>query len=451
MRLALIFPALCSLAMAAPVPEDVAAEKKRLETLWKQLQDYDEPEGRLRAALALLDEPGAVAFLADKLPPLAATKDQMTAWLKELDSSDPMVWQAAYERLRYMIPQLALTPDEQLVAVTTDNGKRLLYGLWSGYLAEFVSGATYRTHLRLTMKTPDGPQLEATFLIRSDGREHVYRSNARVIPLAEANPPAWSRAELAAKVLLRLDTKASRAVLERLATGHKDAKLTRTVATWLKAKAPPPANPTLDDLWAKLLTTYDFESADDFDTVFELACAPKAAEFLRSKLPAIKASKEQMTSWLKGIDSDDPKVWKPAFENLLYFRPTIALDWKEQIAAVSTAHGRTSLLRVWERRTRQAPTKLDVDPDCTLILEEFDDVLELTLSFPSSKAVPSQRVDTTWVHNESTHWRRARMAITALEHMKSDKAKAVLKQLADGHPDIPPTRKAKAALARLKK
>lgn len=451
MWLALLLPALWSLATAAPEPMDDATEKKRLETLWKQLQEYDEPEGRVRAAFALFDEPNAVAFLAEKLPPLEATKDQMKAWLKELDSGDEHVWQAAYERLRYLIPQLALTPDEQIVAVTTDNGKRLLYGVWSGYLPEFAPGATYRTHLRLSTEAPDGPRLEATFLIRSDGQEHVYRSNTQVIPLAEANPHAWSRAELAAKVLRRIDTAASRAVLERLATGHKDARLTRTAAELLKAKSPPPANPTLDDLWAKLLTTNDFESADDFDTMFELAHAPKAAEFLRAQLPAIKASKEQMKAWLKGIDSDDPKVWKPAFENLLYFRPTIALDWKEQIAAVSTARGRTSLLRVWEHTTRQAPATLDVDPDCTLTLEEFDDVLELTLSFPTSKGVPSQCVNTTWVHNESTHWRRARMAITALEHMKSDEAKAVLKQLADGHPAAPPTQKAKAALSRLKK
>jgi TolA-binding protein len=35
--------------------------------------------------------------------------------------------------------------------------------------------------------------------------------------------------------------------------------------------------------------------------------------------------------------------------------------------------------------------------------------------------------------------------------VKSDDAKAVLKQLADGHPDILPTKEAKAALERLKK
>ncbi|MFO0975717.1 MAG: hypothetical protein U0996_04925 [Planctomycetaceae bacterium] len=123
---------------------DDATQKKRLETLWKQLQEYDEPEGRVRAAFALFDEPNAVAFLAEKLPPLEATKDQMKAWLKELDSGDEHVWQAAYERLGYLIPQLALTPDEQIVAVTTDNGKRLLYGVWSGYLPEFAPCATYR-------------------------------------------------------------------------------------------------------------------------------------------------------------------------------------------------------------------------------------------------------------------------------------------------------------------
>jgi TolA-binding protein len=49
------------------------------------------------------------------------------------------------------------------------------------------------------------------------------------------------------------------------------------------------------------------------------------------------------------------------------------------------------------------------------------------------------------------HWQRARIAILALELVGTADAKAVLKQLADGHPDILPTKEAKAALARLKK
>ncbi len=37
-------------------------------------------------------------------------------------------------------------------------------------------------------------------------------------------------------------------------------------------------------------------------------------------------------------------------------------------------------------------------------------------------------------------WHRARAAIAALQHIPTGDAKVVLKQLADGHPDILPTK-----------
>jgi hypothetical protein len=51
----------------------------------------------------------------------------------------------------------------------------------------------------------------------------------------------WQRAALAAHVLHRTDTKASRDALARLADGHKKANPTRTAAELLKAKVPAPA------------------------------------------------------------------------------------------------------------------------------------------------------------------------------------------------------------------
>jgi len=152
------------------------------------------------------------------------------------------------------------------------------------------------------------------------------------------------------------------------------------------------------------------------------------------------------------LDSDDPKVWKPAFEKLLYFRPRIALDWQEQVNAVTTAQGRTALFKLWQTHTVAAPAILDADPGDTLGIVERGDHRQLKLKSPDPKGrgesvtIELKPMDEMF----SFHWQRVRLAIIALERMRSDEAKAVLKQLADGHPDILPTKEAKAALERMK-
>jgi hypothetical protein len=50
--------------------------------------------------------------------------------------------------------------------------------------------------------------------------------------------------------------------------------------------------------------------------------------------------------------------------------------------------------------------------------------------------------------HRSSRWQCARVAILAVQRADTSEAKAVLRQLADGHPDILPTKEAKAALAK---
>lgn len=436
---------LATLAPAAPVPGNEQAEKRRHEALWKEL-DAPEPVARVRAAFGFLDDPNAAAYLKEKLPPVEASKEQITKWLKDLDSDDEKVWKAAYEQLEYFNPQLALTLPEQLELVTTDNGKRVLFHVWGGMLITFSNETTYRTELTLDLKTPEEPRAKFTSHVLRNGLTSTHSMGTTVEPLRAVYSSAWGRAELAARTLHRMNTKESRAVLERLASGHKDARLTRTAAQLLKAKDAKPEKANVDDLWAAM------PYSGSFDAVFDLIHTPDAAKLLKPKLPAIKASKEQMTAWLKALDNEDPKVWRPVFDALLVFRPRIALDWQEQIDTVTTAHGRTALFQVWHTFTKAAPDKLEVDPGCTLGIEEQGGDRLLKLSIPGLKGEGHSETIELKPMDEmfSYHWRRVRMAIVALERMNTDDAKAVLKQLADGHPDILPTKEAKAALERMK-
>jgi len=292
------------------------------------------------------------------------------------------------------------------------------------------------------LKDPKEPRAKITFYLSGKNPTGTWTT---VRPPESFFSSAWFRAELAAYVLRRIDTKESRAVLERLASGHKDAKPTRAAAKLLKAKDTKPEKVSFDDIWASLFSA-------GFDMLFELVHTPDAAKLLKAKLPAIKASQEQMTEWLKALDDEDPKVWKPAFEKLLYFRPRIALDWQEQVNAVTTARGRTALFELWKTHTTKAPAGLDADPGDTLGIVERGDRRQLKLKSPD----PMGRGESVTIELKpmgemfSFHWQRVRLAIIALERMKSDEAKAVLKQLADGHPDILPTKEAKAALERMK-
>src|SRR5690349_20102892 len=96
-----------TLAPAAPVPAELKADRQRLDTLWKEVNSTDQI-ARVRATLALIDEPGAAAYLARKAPPVEASAARLKAWLKDLNSDDEREWKPALEALRYFDPGLAL-------------------------------------------------------------------------------------------------------------------------------------------------------------------------------------------------------------------------------------------------------------------------------------------------------------------------------------------------------
>lgn len=425
-----------ALAPAAPVPDSVKTERKRLEALWVDML-ATAPVERARAVYELLDRPQGVDFLAEKLGPVEASADQLKGWLRNLNSDDEREWRPAVERLEYIPPQTRLTPVEQLDLVDTDEGKRRLLLLWMpGLLSDGPSEKVHDVRV-----TPQGKRFECEYRL---GAENDARKFDVPTP-ADWFSPAWNRAALAAHVLHRADTDDTRAALKRLAGGHPDTRPTTTAAALLTAKVPKPAASFTDAHWNHLLSG---SMEEVVDAVIALRTATDVPKVLKSKLPAIKATEEQVTEWLKALDWGNVEEQEAAFAELCYFRPSLALSLQQQFDLMTTANGRWLLFQLWWRDYDRAPAQMK-ELRIEDKFEVTDTGLRQTITSGTKTATLEARVSELR-QQTCRHWQRARLAILALEHIGTADAKAVLKQLADGHPDIQPTREAKAALERLK-
>jgi hypothetical protein len=429
-----------TLVPPAPVPTDPKADARKLESLWADLLSTD-PIVHARAVFALIDHPKATDFLTAKLPPVKASADQLKTWLTDLNSDDENVRTAAFEELKYFDPRTELTASEQVGMMTTDHGRLLLASVWRGDLLE-LRPDTIRTDLK--------PQVGNRWYLFEEYRTDGGPSGTGIdpTPAAEITSPTWRRAAVAAIILERKGTGVSLAALKRLSTGRPDALPTPTAAELLKAKLS--AGMTVNQftaLWDDVLPSpaYDPDPVAITRGLLALANAPESAKLLKAKLHAIKAGKEQVTKWVKSLDSDDVKEWKPAYEQLLVHRPLLTHTWREQCDAVTTDGGRSRLY--WLAGSETEPPGAEyIFADSTL-KPRGDDGLALSYSVGNGRLETWQTPGTLAIL-APPHWQRARLVVLALERMKSAEAKAVLTQLAAGHPDILPTREAKSALER---
>lgn len=421
---------------AAPVPADLKDDKARLEALW---DDLAAPRwvDRARAVYELLDHPKGVEFLAQKVVPVSATAEDLKKWLKAINSDDDKVWKPALAELEYHDPRTALTAAEQLEQVNTDAGKTRLMGIWMpGFLD------MHREVHRLTLRIKDG-KVKSEWYVGEDwfGTEFDpkdYFATDRAV---------WQRAVLAAHVLHRADTKATRAALARLADGHKNAGPTRAAVELLKAKVPAAVDEFTDKHWDALLGFKQARlvPAEMVPAVIALRDAKNVPAVLKAKLPAIKATKEQITKWVQALDADGDDR-RAALAELCYFRPSLALTLGEQCDLLTTHRGRAWLFQLWWQDFGVPPPQMEFSQGVAFSATDSG----LTAAWPRRKVPPLEAPVPELSKQTCAQWQRARLAVLALERNKSDEAKEVLKQLADGHPDILPTKDAKAALGRLK-
>ena len=429
-------------ALAAPVPPNPKAEQAKLEALWNDLQSYDAVV-RTRAVLALVDHPRAVPFLKERAPPLKASKERTTALLKDLNDDDEKVRDRAFEELKYFDPRLALSVPEQVALATTEVGRRKLVATWLNNVEWDAFQPGNSTSLHVVGVGAGGSNVRLNYV--RPGNQGSGMSSMHIGPLSGASPQLWTAAALAAVALDRINTPSARAALEHLATGHADAAPTREAVSLLQHGPPVPLTAKrFDAIW-------DAFGGGDLTAIarrlFALIDDPKAVAMLKPRLPAIKADKAQVKGWLKDLGSDEVKVWQAAYQSLQYHHPSLALSLAEQIEAVDSPRARSLLFCLWQQCESGMTTSY---PDPTLSA----DGTHLALSYPfnGGKGTATMRCQTAPLAGLSPKpWTRVRLTVLALERLGTPDAVAVLKQVADGHPDILPTQEAKAALKRLEK
>ncbi len=434
----------CSTVLAAPVKPDPKAERVKLELFWNDLHSYD-PIVRVRAVLALVDHPQAAAFLDEKVRPLKVSKDQIEQWMKELNSDDEKVRNRAREELKYYDPRLHLSVDEQIALATTHFARTSLVFFWRGWeLGPLRSGET--SSLTIQSNQNDGIYLQFRTEIKTPRETGSSSSGFPVDTIRQHESQGWNATALAAIVLDRIGSRSAVGSLEKLANGHPEALPTRTAIALLQ---PGPAVPVtakrFETSWKRLAEGSPLAVAR---TAIALSDDPSSAKLMKAKLPAIQAEKVQMKKWLADLGNEKDEVWRPAFESLKYFRPSLALTPEEQIAEMKDDRSRSMLFWVYNT-WGETPKTLDIYPDAVLRTADLVD-MSMEHSQNGGRITSPCRVGTL-ESMTPLEWQRARLAILALERSGTADSLVVLNQLADGHPDILPTKEAKAAEKRLGK
>ncbi len=446
--LATIFVLTVAPGWAEPVKAGSTFERAKLDALWVQLDSYDTVE-RARALLDLVEHPQTVPYLAEKIRPLIVSKDRTIQWMRELNHLDPEVRERAYGELKYYDPRLNLDLAEQFELAKSDRAKLKLIAIWSEYDdSEYTIPASARIELRIkkyrdTVGDVAYDWIQNSFHNRNF--QHSGQGRVRVQPLAELARPEWIVQALAAIVLDRIGTREARMVLDRIAAGHPQSLPARTAASLRRTGPPAPLGkkfwqtdwPAWHGQEPRRQAVLLFELADDAETILGL----------KSKLPAIKADKSSVRKWIADLGGSDEGIRSEALRSLRYFHPSLAFPIQAQIELAVDDQTRTGLFHFYSRsddsvRSTVTNSALVATWDVLRFYERANPKQFRELG--GSRIEPLGELD-------PVSWQRARLAIIALEHNASDDAVAVLKQLAEGHPDILPTKEAKAALKKLGK
>jgi len=175
----------------------------------------------------------------------------------------------------------------------------------------------------------------------------------------------------------------------------------------------------------------------------------EAVAFLRSKLKPLKVSTGQIRALLLKLGSENPSVWRPAFEELEYFDPRLAIDLETLMDHYKEAPGRQRMVEVlsgWK------PGVLDGKE--IRLRRVNQDGFNFSAQPKMGSWWAEHQVDRIGIYspdNPKKKWTRAVRAILLLEHIGTPGAVAILKDMATGHPDAQPTKVARDCLKRLVK
>jgi hypothetical protein len=195
---------------------------------------------------------------------------------------------------------------------------------------------------------------------------------------------------------------------------------------------------TLESWWADLGESEPAAS----QALLDFSAHPQqTTTFFKQKLRPLKITADEVQTRLTDLDSDNPAVWKPAFDDLSYRDPRLAVDLESLMDGVKQSPARQRLVALL----------CDAAPDTyagkTIGLRQTSNGQFNFYSDHSSWWAESNIANLNssgWTGKKS--WNRAVRAIVLLGHIGSPDALAILKDIASGNPDAQPTQVAKAML-----
>lgn len=241
--------------------------------------------------------------------------------------------------------------------------------------------------------------------------------------------------------------------LSRYAALVTAAALVAACGPGLRAQEPSPAPapaakpPTIEGWWADL----GKDEPEASRALLKLAATPKeTTAFLKDKMPPLKVDAARVQFLLTMLGDEKDEVWKPAFEELEYFDPRLAIDIEELMPMVTDTPGRQRMVSVLSGRPADSLGRRNV------ILRKQGDPKDRHFNFYADNygswwaeaKVERMTTDTGW-GNPKKKWIRAIRAINILESFGTPEAVEIIKAMATGHPDAQPTRVAKATLERM--
>jgi hypothetical protein len=208
------------------------------------------------------------------------------------------------------------------------------------------------------------------------------------------------------------------------------------------AADPPASEKDLERWWTDL----EGQEAIAARALLELAARPTAAvEFLRQKMRPLKIEEARVRKLLADMGSDKQEVWDPAYEELEYFDPRLAIDLTTLMTDITTSPARERMVELLSQRPVGSLVGKEV------IVRPLGGGTEGFNFFDGRGSWWAEhRVERINLGgNLKKKWTRAVRAIVLLEHLGTAEAVAILKDMATGHAEAQPTRTAQAALERL--
>lgn len=415
-------------AWAVETQRPGGSDKQQLARWWNDLEE-DEAIAT-QALLKLSAHPQeAVPFLKTAMRPLIIEPQRVTRLLEALASDDDGVWEPAYEELEYFDPRLAFDLDILMAEVRAAPVRQRVVEIMSGGHVGSLAGK----EIQLRNARDDG----FNFFSPQIGSWWAEHKVIRINSTSWGNrKKKWTRAVRGINLLAQIGTPTAVSILKKMAQGHHAAEPTRMAAEAVTRLAATvgavPGEPIavdrkqLETWWIEL----EHEEAVATQAILKLAAHPREAiAFLQSAMKPLFIKPERVFELLEKLASEDAQVWQPAYRELEYFDPRLAINLETLMSDVTESPARQRLVEILSGREvgTVAGQKINLQkaPD-----EGFN------FSSNNESWWAEHRVArlNNW-GSIKKKWTRAVRAIILLGHIATPDAIAILNEMTTGHPD----------------